>query len=252
MGTWSGQDGGGAVRRALLRARGLAQDRRGLAEALEQRATDVALIDVASTWRPSCAEAGAEVAFVALHGRYGEDGCIQGLLESMGIPYTGSGVLASAVGMDKVLCKLRLQEPGAGGDRLPGLPVRPGRRRPRRRPALRLAGGGQAGLRGLQRGRDAGEGRLPARRRLRRGGPLEGRRHRGALREGQGGAGGGARRQGARRHRDGPGQRVLRLRRQVHRRHHPVLLPGPHHRAGTRRSSWPRPSGPTPGSAAPA
>jgi len=46
-----------------------------------------------------------EVAFIALHGRYGEDGCIQGLLEAMGIPYTGSGVTASAIGMDKLLSK---------------------------------------------------------------------------------------------------------------------------------------------------
>ncbi|MFL5319025.1 MAG: D-alanine--D-alanine ligase [Myxococcaceae bacterium] len=46
-----------------------------------------------------------DVAFLALHGRYGEDGAIQGLLESMFIPYTGSGVLASSVGMDKVFAK---------------------------------------------------------------------------------------------------------------------------------------------------
>ncbi len=46
-----------------------------------------------------------EVAFLALHGRFGEDGTIQGLLEMMGIPYTGSGVLASALGMNKVAAK---------------------------------------------------------------------------------------------------------------------------------------------------
>jgi D-alanine-D-alanine ligase len=50
-------------------------------------------------------DAGIEVAFLALHGRYGEDGTIQGLLEVMGIPYTGSGVLASALGMNKVAAK---------------------------------------------------------------------------------------------------------------------------------------------------
>jgi D-alanine-D-alanine ligase len=50
-------------------------------------------------------EAGVEVAFLAVHGRYGEDGTIQGLLELMGIPYTGSGVLASAVGMNKIASK---------------------------------------------------------------------------------------------------------------------------------------------------
>jgi len=42
-----------------------------------------------------------DVVCLALHGKYGEDGCMQGLLELLGIPYTGSGVLASAVGMDK-------------------------------------------------------------------------------------------------------------------------------------------------------
>ncbi len=45
-------------------------------------------------------------AFIALHGPGGEDGTIQGALEMLGIPYTGSGVLASALGMDKLRCKL--------------------------------------------------------------------------------------------------------------------------------------------------
>jgi D-alanine-D-alanine ligase len=42
-----------------------------------------------------------DVAFLALHGRYGEDGCVQGMLEMLGIPYTGSGVLASGLAMNK-------------------------------------------------------------------------------------------------------------------------------------------------------
>lgn len=50
--------------------------------------------------------AGFDRAFIALHGRYGEDGTIQGALELMHIPYTGSGVMASAVGMDKWRTKL--------------------------------------------------------------------------------------------------------------------------------------------------
>jgi len=50
-------------------------------------------------------QSGIEVAFIALHGRYGEDGCIQGLLETMGIPYTGSDVLSSALAMHKVKAK---------------------------------------------------------------------------------------------------------------------------------------------------
>ncbi len=48
---------------------------------------------------------GIDLAFIALHGKMGEDGTIQGLLEMMGIPYTGSGVLASALALDKVYTK---------------------------------------------------------------------------------------------------------------------------------------------------
>jgi D-alanine-D-alanine ligase len=44
--------------------------------------------------------------FISLHGRYGEDGTIQGLLELLGLPYTGSGVLASALSIDKIATKL--------------------------------------------------------------------------------------------------------------------------------------------------
>src|SRR5678815_3878680 len=50
-------------------------------------------------------QARIDVAFIALHGRYGEDGTIQGMLELLGIPYTGSGVLASALAMNKVMSK---------------------------------------------------------------------------------------------------------------------------------------------------
>lgn len=48
---------------------------------------------------------GIEIAFNALHGKLGEDGAIQGLLEVLGIPYTGSGILASAMGMNKIISK---------------------------------------------------------------------------------------------------------------------------------------------------
>ncbi len=50
-------------------------------------------------------EAAPDVVFIALHGRHGEDGTIQGLCEILGVPYTGSGVLASAAAMDKVFTK---------------------------------------------------------------------------------------------------------------------------------------------------
>src|SRR5215475_1952097 len=59
-----------------------------------------------------------DVAFLALHGRYGEDGCVQGLLELLGIPYTGSGVMASALAMNKAKTKEVL--------RLHNLPTAPG------------------------------------------------------------------------------------------------------------------------------
>lgn len=49
--------------------------------------------------------AGIDIVFNALHGKFGEDGCIQGMLEMLGIPYTGSGVLASAITMDKAVSK---------------------------------------------------------------------------------------------------------------------------------------------------
>ncbi|MDO8683904.1 MAG: D-alanine--D-alanine ligase [Armatimonadota bacterium] len=58
-----------------------------------------------------------DVVFIALHGKYGEDGTVQGLLELAGIPYTGSGVLASALAMDKIMAKKFLA--------LEGVPVIP-------------------------------------------------------------------------------------------------------------------------------
>jgi D-alanine-D-alanine ligase len=53
-----------------------------------------------------------DVVCLGLHGKYGEDGCMQGLLELLGIPYTGSGVLASAIGMDKYVCRRILEISG--------------------------------------------------------------------------------------------------------------------------------------------
>lgn len=58
------------------------------------------------------AERHIDIVFNALHGRYGEDGVIQGMCEMMGIPYTGPGVMASAVGMNKVMSKAAFK--GAG------------------------------------------------------------------------------------------------------------------------------------------
>ena len=55
-----------------------------------------------------------DFAFLSLHGKFGEDGCTQGLLELLGIPYTGPGVLASALGMDKHIQQRILQAAGIG------------------------------------------------------------------------------------------------------------------------------------------
>jgi D-alanine-D-alanine ligase len=55
-----------------------------------------------------------DFAFISLHGKYGEDGCLQGLLELLRIPYTGPGVLASALGMDKHIQQMILRAGGIG------------------------------------------------------------------------------------------------------------------------------------------
>jgi D-alanine-D-alanine ligase len=76
-----------------------------IVHALESRGYDVRAIDVGRDLAGRLAADPVDVAFIALHGRWGEDGSIQGLLETMFIPYTGSGVLASAAAMDKVFTK---------------------------------------------------------------------------------------------------------------------------------------------------
>jgi D-alanine-D-alanine ligase len=72
-----------------------------VADALIDAGHAVTTIDVGPGVAADLADFEPEVAFNALHGRFGEDGCIQGLLETMEIPYTHSGVLASALAMDK-------------------------------------------------------------------------------------------------------------------------------------------------------
>lgn len=73
--------------------------------ALKRRGVDAEAIDADRDVIERLARGGYARAFVALHGRWGEDGVIQGALEVLGLPYTGSGVLASALGMDKLRCK---------------------------------------------------------------------------------------------------------------------------------------------------
>ena len=73
-------------------------------DALKRQGVDACAFDPAE--RKLDELAAFDRAFIMLHGRYGEDGTIQGVLELMGIPYTGSGVMASAIGMDKWRTKL--------------------------------------------------------------------------------------------------------------------------------------------------
>jgi D-alanine-D-alanine ligase len=78
----------------------------GVLQALQSKGVDAHAFDPAER---SLAELAAEKfdrVFIALHGRYGEDGTLQGALELLGIPYTGSGVMASSVGMDKITTKI--------------------------------------------------------------------------------------------------------------------------------------------------
>ncbi|MEM9070938.1 MAG: D-alanine--D-alanine ligase [Myxococcota bacterium] len=74
-------------------------------EALRSRGYDAHKIYVDADIDQVLRQSPIDVAFIALHGTYGEDGCIQGLLEVLGIPYTGSDVLASALAFDKVKAK---------------------------------------------------------------------------------------------------------------------------------------------------
>ncbi|MCL4747550.1 MAG: D-alanine--D-alanine ligase [Burkholderiaceae bacterium] len=77
----------------------------GVLAALRRRGVDAHAFDPAERPMDDLRREGFERVFVALHGRYGEDGTVQGALELLGIPYTGSGVLACAVAIDKVFTK---------------------------------------------------------------------------------------------------------------------------------------------------
>ncbi|MBW1876941.1 MAG: D-alanine--D-alanine ligase [Deltaproteobacteria bacterium] len=89
------------------------QSGKAVSGALRERGWDVVDIVVDRDLARKLVDARVDVAWVALHGRFGEDGCVQGLLEVMGVPYTGSGVRASAVAMDKIATKRALaHEPG--------------------------------------------------------------------------------------------------------------------------------------------
>ncbi len=85
---------------------------RQIAAALAAKGYVVREIDTARAFVRELEEFAPDVVFIALHGRMGEDGTIQGLLEVLGYPYTGSGVLASALAMNKVMTKKILLSEG--------------------------------------------------------------------------------------------------------------------------------------------
>jgi D-alanine-D-alanine ligase len=77
----------------------------GVLKALLSRGVDAHAFDPAARDLGDLKREGFERCFIALHGRLGEDGTVQGALELLGIPYTGSGVMASSISMDKVMTK---------------------------------------------------------------------------------------------------------------------------------------------------
>jgi D-alanine-D-alanine ligase len=89
------------------------------ADALERLGAKVTRVDAGRDVAQQLAALKPEVVFNALHGPYGEDGCVQGVLETLGLPYTHSGVLASALAMDKnkakaVMAAAGVPVPGGG------------------------------------------------------------------------------------------------------------------------------------------
>ena len=78
---------------------------KAIQKALLKKNYKVSSIDVHSSLPQTLLRKKIEVAFIALHGKWGEDGTVQGMLEIMQVPYTGSGVLASAISLNKGITK---------------------------------------------------------------------------------------------------------------------------------------------------
>jgi D-alanine-D-alanine ligase len=78
---------------------------RGVLKALQASGVDAQAFDPAERDLGELKKEGFDRCFIALHGRYGEDGTVQGALELLGVPYTGSGVMVSSIAMDKTMTK---------------------------------------------------------------------------------------------------------------------------------------------------
>src|SRR5262252_363197 len=77
----------------------------GVLKALQSKGVDAHAFDPAERDLVELKRKNFRRCFIALHGRFGEDGTVQGALELLGIPYTGSGVMASAIAIDKIMTK---------------------------------------------------------------------------------------------------------------------------------------------------
>lgn len=77
-----------------------------VSKALKEKGYEVVDLLVDKNMVEDILKAKVDIAFIALHGRYGEDGTVQGLLELLKIPYTGASVLASAIGINKIMTKI--------------------------------------------------------------------------------------------------------------------------------------------------
>lgn len=99
--------GGMSVEREISQMTG-----ESVARSLSERGYNVTVIRAGRDLPARLVAARIDVVFNALHGRFGEDGCVQGVCEVMGVPYTGSGVLASAIGMNKIVTKRIWQQAG--------------------------------------------------------------------------------------------------------------------------------------------
>ena len=121
----------------------------GVLEALQSQGVDAQAFDPAERDLAELKRDGFARCFIALHGRHGEDGTVQGALELLGIPYTGSGVMASAIAMDKVMTKRVWIAEGLPTPRYVTLP--------------RDAAGPRARARGARRARPAADRQAAAR-----------------------------------------------------------------------------------------
>ena len=92
--------GGASAERAISQMSG-----QGVLQALQASGIDAHAFDPSQRDLGELRREGFARCFIALHGRFGEDGTVQGALELLGIPYTGSGVMASAIAIDKVMTK---------------------------------------------------------------------------------------------------------------------------------------------------